>query len=299
MAALTSSFLGLSAPLKTVAKRTVAPKALPVKADLYPEFGTYPGAGESPVFAYNDDISSSSPTHTPHTPLPTHTWLPSPPRSSASRPRSRPSPSARSRPRRSPSRRTSTRCVHESAPRGERRARLGWEKRTAPGERARKTSTISLAPVSRRGPRVRARVLRRVALPPQTLQRAVCVRIRPVWGGKAVKRRVRQHNRKIALPPAAVLRFTAAARAENTHSPLRARARATWCLRDAKTRAFALSASPLAFSRAFPTPPPSRASNSQLPRPAFLLSRRSSARTRVAASPRCSATPTRRMPSAR
>jgi len=36
MAALTSSFLGLSAPLKTVAKRTVAPKALPVKADLYP-----------------------------------------------------------------------------------------------------------------------------------------------------------------------------------------------------------------------------------------------------------------------
>jgi len=54
MAAVTSSFMGVG--LKAAATRRVAQRqATVVKADLYPEFGTYPGAGESPVFAYTDE----------------------------------------------------------------------------------------------------------------------------------------------------------------------------------------------------------------------------------------------------
>jgi len=55
MAAITSSFAGVVAPFKAVAKRNVSSKAMPVKADLYPEFGSYPGGGDSPVFPYTSE----------------------------------------------------------------------------------------------------------------------------------------------------------------------------------------------------------------------------------------------------
>jgi len=54
MAAITSSFMGVA--LKAPSARRVAQRqATTIKADLYPEFGTYPGAGDSPVFAFTDE----------------------------------------------------------------------------------------------------------------------------------------------------------------------------------------------------------------------------------------------------
>eukprot|EP00957_Ditylum_brightwellii_P127423 9716658-Ditylum_brightwellii.AAC.1 len=49
------TFLGKSV---VAAKATAAAKrvsVVPVKADIYPEFGTYPGGGESPVAPYTDE----------------------------------------------------------------------------------------------------------------------------------------------------------------------------------------------------------------------------------------------------
>ena len=54
MAAITSSFMG--AALKVAApKATRASRAQPVRAEIYPEFGTYPGGGESPVAPFTEE----------------------------------------------------------------------------------------------------------------------------------------------------------------------------------------------------------------------------------------------------
>eukprot|EP00227_Mantoniella_beaufortii_P014525 CAMPEP_0197574326 /NCGR_PEP_ID=MMETSP1326-20131121/60_1 /TAXON_ID=1155430 /ORGANISM="Genus nov. species nov., Strain RCC2288" /LENGTH=59 /DNA_ID=CAMNT_0043136877 /DNA_START=52 /DNA_END=228 /DNA_ORIENTATION=+ len=54
MASITSSFVGSVAALKASKVQTKSISRV-VKADIYPEFGTYPGGGESPIIPFGSE----------------------------------------------------------------------------------------------------------------------------------------------------------------------------------------------------------------------------------------------------